>query len=114
VKHGSDLLLFLESRLLGDTQMAGFAGNVAVGVRGEPTLWWNASFGAQTPEHGIAARREGEPDVELFLEASEAVALLEGNANIDPLRVVGDRNLLSKFLNRYLNVRNTLDVRLGR
>ncbi len=115
-RQGSDLLLFLESRLLSDRQLPGFSGTVAIGVRsaGSAPLWWNASFGA-TAEHGIAAARAGDPDVEILLDDEEAVAVLEGNASgIDPDRVVGDRSLLRRFLQRYLHVTNTLDIRLNR
>ena len=112
MKSGTDLLLFLESRLLGDSKTAGVEGRVAVGVRGEPTLWCNANFQGSTVEHEIAPGRTGDPDVEVVLSDGEAVALLEGKANIDPYCVVGDRALLKKFLNRYVNVQSSFDLRL--
>lgn len=110
--HGSDLLIFLHALVSRDSSFPGFRGKIAVGVLdGLSTAWWHVSF----LERAHAEFTESQPldvDCSIQLSSDEAEQILSGGRiHFGPNNISGDRELLRRFLKRYLEKQSPIDAR---
>jgi hypothetical protein len=113
-KQGADLLLLLHWMTTRDRGAPGFSGTIAVGVRhANGESWWRASFGARA-ESELIDRCPVDVDVSLLFSEDEANRIMDQGtlaASLGADRVVGDRELFFRFIERYMRKRSALDLR---
>jgi hypothetical protein len=116
VSEPHKLLAVLEAAIQGDAAPPGFAARLAFGVKsGEDTHWLEVVLGDQATSEVLATPNPA-CDGSLLLGASDADAILStGHLPESPelLDAQGDRDLLTRFVNRYLVPKSPLSVRIG-
>ena len=110
--EASLLITFLGAAVNKDAGAPGFFGTIAIGVRdaaGE--VWWRATFA----ERGTAEVLDYFPrgvDAGIVMSPAQALGLLEGTfGELPPEALFGDRDLLKKFLSRYLTKQSGVSLR---
>jgi len=115
VSEPHKLLGVLEAAIQGDTAPPGFAARLAFGVQsGEDTHWLEVICGDGVTGQVLAAP-DPACDGSLLLAASDADAILRtGHLPESPelLDAQGDRDLLTRFVNRYLVLTTPVSIRL--
>ena len=108
------LLEFLDSLVKCDQFPAGFTGQICIGIRGKHSLcFWHARFGRKI-ETGFVNEVPDDVDAVWGLGASEAAALLQQSPlpNAPFILTSGNRDLLERFINRYISKNNPLSLQI--
>jgi hypothetical protein len=109
-----DFLELLDAWVRKDGAQAGFAGEIAVGLRGAfGTRWWLARLGG-VAQCEFVADLPDRVDACLLLGEAEARSLLDEGALPDDVScfyLYGDEELVKKFLHRYLKRTNSIGIR---
>jgi hypothetical protein len=114
--RGEDLLLFLDALVRADAALPGFRGRLAVAVEREGNaLWWIATFterastdfSDQPPESFDACMRLDPVAANQFMGRE-----VPGKAAAP--KIEGNKKLIAKFVERYVEQRSMLDIRTGR
>ena len=111
-----ELLLVLAAAIQSDSGTPGFAARLAFGVQsGEETHWLEVVLADKATGQMLCAPNPA-CDGTLLLAASDAAAILKtGHLPESPELVdaQGDRDLLTRFVKRYLVLQTPLSIRLG-
>ena len=98
-----------------DTAPPGVKGRVAIGVRtGEVTDWWCVKLGAKAEAH-FTNETPDQHDVLLLMDDGVATAIEKTGhlpEHYELLQLDGDRELVERFLVRYLQHTTPLQIRL--
>lgn len=111
--RSDDLLTFLHAMVVADGAPAGFKGTVCIGVRDlDKDLWWQVALGGD-PQPKFVQRPGENVDATFLMGEAESHAMMTGEDLPDSplLFVEGDKDLLAKFLNRYIKPQSMLGLR---
>jgi hypothetical protein len=108
------LFTFLGATLGRDTGSPGFAGSLAIGVLdGGDAVWWRAIF-RDRGHTDLLDHRPTDVDAWITLTPSQALQIMTGALKDLPEgAVTGDKQLIRKFVLRYLKVQKGVALRAG-
>jgi len=110
-----ELLQLIDEMVASDGGPAGFSGTICVGVGDRGAMsWWRGQFGATT-EHSLVEELDTDADAVFALgEQTAADIVRSGVSGDEPSYVVGDTELLARFIGRYFQNQSFVGVRANR